>query len=144
MTPPRGPVEPNQAPYTSATAAAVDLTLIITPMCCTGLIWHLVSQPQQHAEEAAQVTLAGRQLASARVVRPVEGGGAVHDQQGIPGGGWEGLSVQQGNKQSGSLIIIIIIISRAPGPEQRLPLSLTWTRPSWRRPGTAAGSGGRC
>lgn len=68
------------------------------------MVLHLIGQSQQHAEEAAQVTLTGRQLASARIVCPVQGGGTVHDQQGVPASKGEGpqhthLSVKQHNKK---------------------------------------------
>lgn len=45
---------------------------------------HLVCQPEQHAEEASQVSLSGWQLTSAGVVCSVQSCGAVHDQQSVP------------------------------------------------------------
>lgn len=44
----------------------------------------LISQSKQHSEEAGQVHLSGRQLASPRVVGPVQGCGTVHNQQCVP------------------------------------------------------------
>lgn len=49
------------------------------------VVVYLICQPQQHAEEPSQVTLSGRKLPSARVVRSIERCGAVHDQQSVPG-----------------------------------------------------------
>lgn len=51
----------------------------------TFIVVYLICQPKQHAEEPSQVTLSGRKLPSARVVRPIECRGAVHDQQSVPG-----------------------------------------------------------
>lgn len=60
---------------------------------------YLIRQSEQHAEEASQVALPGRQFASARVVCSVQSGGAVHDQQSVPDT-QEGQSVCQQQKDT--------------------------------------------
>lgn len=52
---------------------------------------HLVRQAQQHPQEPGQVHLAGGELPPSRVVRAVQGRGAVHDQQRVPGNRQPGL-----------------------------------------------------
>lgn len=64
---------------------------------------YLICQSQQHAEEPSQVTLSSRKLPSARVVRPIERRGAVHDQQSIPG-----------TQQGGGIFIHNLIILKKP------------------------------
>ena len=56
----------------------------------------LVGQPEQHAQEAGQVHLARRELAAPAVVGPVQRGGAVADQQSVPGGRGGGGAAEGG------------------------------------------------
>lgn len=91
---------------------------------------YLVCQAEQHAEEPSQVSLSSWKLSSTWVICSVQSCGTVHYQQSIPDTHNEGL---EQNYRERNL---------------QWPHSwrhrLTWTRPSWQRPGTAAGSDGLC
>lgn len=81
------------------------------------VVVYLICQPQQHAEEPSQVTLSGRKLTSARVIRPIERRGAVYDQQSIPG------TQQEGGMFIHNLIILLKPTAKCQGKSLKMLLS---------------------